>query len=1823
MNVNKNFIGSRMNKSLDERLIPAGEYTDALNIRISSDEDGEAGSAENAKGNDLIAGLFYNGSNLSSPVCIGALEDGVNETIYWFVTSDTVDMIVSFNVTTSLLKYHVVSTTVLNFNEKYLMNGIDLIDDLLFFTDNKNQPRRIDVNASYPVPVSGVDQIEEDDISVIVKPPVSAPEIQLITQASKKNYIENKFIRFAYRYKYINGEYSAMSEFSDLSFVPKQFSIDYGTYDNKGMTNISNSVNVTFNTGDKRVIGIDLCFKLSNSNVINVVEKFDKDEKKWNNNTDVTIRFDNQKIYTTLPESELLRLYDNVPKFAKTQTSIGNRIMYGNYVDGHNIDTYVNYSVELQTQDVGFEQLIDSKSNGIDYTISGSNVTITDSSIVIDLDNYDLKEGYSLFIDFNIQHDSFGGTYVDGIENSYDESFQFILPRDFSSVSDLATSTEFLSAIELTDESGFPSTVVDGYSLSDLFYSNIQPKSGWTISGGGVDASPKGFKVSYSGNTLIIQTPSVQFEDDANPGTYAYEYFLMSSTTASIVQVPNTASLHSNRDYELGIVYLDEYNRASTALVSTNNTVYVSPEYSVNKNSIQATIKNIAPSWAKRYRFVLKPSKGAYETIYSYTYFYDESESSWWIKLDGDNQTKANVGDRLIVKSDSLGATSNVITTKILDIEAKQKGFITPTEGEETPPFTGLFMKIKPSGFTISKDEINDIDLGSKGSKNSDLLYPTYTETAPGVYEEYSISAGSQVVIKFSNNRKGSGSACGSRYYIFEKTFTATRDYDNFYDFIVGENIDFSKPSNNPSVESSDDTDPKASWIPSIGDEGDFNIVTLKFLTSPQKIEGTTQLRYYRHSANGQAWLGFKNAGGKCNGRNYRISCHIQIFSAGGLLVFETEPADNTDEIYYESHESFPIDSSRYHTGNVQNQTSSQNAIVDVNLYNCFSFGNGVESYKINDALDGVGFNIGARVTAVSEQDYKEAHRYADITYSGIYNSETNVNKLNEFNLGLVNYKGLEKSFGPIQKIHARQTDILCLQEDKISYVLANGKNLFSDASAGGAIYSTPDVLGQQVTRIEDFGISYHPESFAVYGYDVFFTDVKRGAVINLKGGSGVGDQLNVVSSLGMRSWFRDQFIGNTKKFNVGGYDPYMNEYVLSINKDDIEKDSIVSLIKCGFNVSQTLSSSAYTYNVDLTSYNGDVDIDYSVTVGSVNITVAYNGSEVINSNVGVSSGTLTFAKDSQIVNTCTVTITPTNATYDINFGCPQTNELTLIRIVKNTNQMTGLTIGHEYFWSDGSYTSPIFTDQVLFNDGPISLYASETGVEGYGALPSDGSIFTLRYSKSDSDTAAWDFDKFKYLVSDTLYTEEDIDTLTPLLQEASPILKTGTDVYEASFTYSNVSNNNYLYIVWDYVEPIIECSSTLDVTGDSGIYETEIELGTETGLVTIQFDSADIPDRFQIEWDGSIVADSLFVGDHLPDITYETPIIDVESLNVYVYDGNNFVEKLSEPTRTVDFSSSDIAVSDGTETRAAGSGTGQIGVVPNYPSPTALASNGQIKLQFNKQYALPTKAKLIVTGVNSNTGWYVEGIECPTGEPAPCDSGMDVVFLFDYTGSMSSEIEAAKTGAVSIINEINTLSGDNDYRLGLVLADEYYIENAEDPQGAIINYVDSDGYTSLDASQKVINLNEGANRKQVLTAMELMSSNNQTTFTQQINKINNLADMPLGYGAGAPEPIDLALSYIVESNFAGEFRSNVAKYIIMVTDQRPGGDDDIYDPIIDVDEVNRLANVCASKNIKVVVLGSGANQTVWQDLATTTNGTFNTSYDATTIISELQNNCS
>lgn len=231
----------------------------------------------------------------------------------------------------------------------------------------------------------------------------------------------------------------------------------------------------------------------------------------------------------------------------------------------------------------------------------------------------------------------------------------------------------------------------------------------------------------------------------------------------------------------------------------------------------------------------------------------------------------------------------------------------------------------------------------------------------------------------------------------------------------------------------------------------------------------------------------------------------------------------------------------------------------------------------------------------------------------------------------------------------------------------------------------------------------------------------------------------------------------------------------------------------------------------------------------------------------------------------------------------------------------------------------------------------------------------------------------------------------------------------------------------------------------------------------------------------------------------------------------------------------------------------------------------------------------------------------------APCYAGMDVVFLIDYTWSMAGVIEEVKNSISSIASTINTQSNPNSYRLSLVICDEYN-------KGVLPTYNNSLGYTSLPTSQKFVHTSS-PNDDQYITAMEMLDTlNNEVSFTTQLNKINT-PSFPLGQGSGGPEPTDVGIDLVVNNSFVNNFKSNVARYIILFTDALPGGYDDSYDPSDDT-FVQSLTQDCITKGIKVIVLGNGASYPVWQNIATGTGGSYNTSYDGTVVESQLIATC-
>jgi len=1534
-NILRNFIAGRMNKSLDERLVPQGEYVDALNVRLGSTEGSEIGAVENSKGTTKLTTLQYEETEsdsgavpLSSQArCIGAYEDGKNDRMYWFVhdpaftvgLTQKIDLIVSLSPSTLNLAYHVISiddgfgsNTTLNFNPSFLITGVDIIGDLLFFTDNFNPPRVINVTQNYPNPFKNNDVITAEELMVIKKPPINAPIIKANFQGatSTDTFLEDKFLCFAYRYQYSNGEFSATSQWSAPVFDPSVKGYSFLTGQNESMINTITGINIFFDSGSSLVSSIQILYKESTSSVIKVIDKLSKNLEGYSDNTNYSLAFDNSKIFTVLPSVELLRLYDNVPLLAKSQTLMGNRLVYGNYIEGYDLKDIFNNPVKLQfttnlitTQDTTFDLPATLSTGTYTFGPSGT-ITVPGSVLNIDFSSLDqfteLKAGSGFNFSITLKHAQFAGTPTPPDSSKTGAivlEFNYLLPQNFTSYYELFNSVSFLNYIGTVTNikpvyaaSGY--TSCSGYTITDnlnCFIPDFLSTSGGNVlkfQSGIVQTASNDSKPlalvdnTQSSSVLKIQLTAMRFVTDpaAPPGAGdVYEYYDISSQTASFSTKGNPRSLHSNRGYEIGVVYMDDFLRSSTALVSPSNTVHIPCSNSGDINEIEVVIPwgQRAPYWAKRYKFVIKPTKSTYETVYSEVYYDDPTSKAFFFALEGENAAKVETGQRLIVKRDAGGSTSNCVFATVLNKSVLPEDYKSITGFQ-----AGAYMEIIPSGFDVSPelDLAGNLQTGEDtitASKNKASTFPIATAGIGSVYDpttqlfvDYTIPAGSQIKITITQN--GTASSTFTRENSYVQDFEVSATYNTFKDWFDSEKI--GEMITNDSVSSPDQG--------SIRVKNVYNDTLLQGAADPinkislSESKGTpppyiplgifqNNYQFYRNTTTNELFFcatGTSSSKGAkvlfgivpfLKAFNSTVTVEIEIIRAnsGGLIVFETIPEEALPDVWYENEQSFEVNDTGEHEGTQgwQNINAQRSAIINTGFFDCFSFGNGIESYTIRDSIKGEAFALGNRVTTTSDQEYKEAHRRADLTYSGIFNDESNVNKLNEFNLGLLNFKPLEDSFGSIQKLYARETDILVLQEDKISYVLS-GKDLLSDAGGTGVLTSVPLVLGKQIARLEEFGISRNPESFAVFGADKFFTDEQRGAVIQLKGGAYNNESLIIISETGMRGWFRDLFHSTFNAQKLGGFDPYMNEYVLSSNDISVPFKSVCDL--CGGSRNFVIPvGETVTYCVNVTEEVGTVDIDYVIPTGgndnivsqtseivvaetgsisptgaqivtqdatannTYTITALYNGTTT--TVVASVNGTLIVPKNSVYADNMTIQVSSNSITADtveITVKCPEPDIITITQISITSNFDSNKRIHNEYQWIDGRFNSPIHTRQDTFKSGSnsplVSQYESFVGSQGAGVIPDDGATVIIRSNKLLQEGDNYDFNQglnnFRFLRSGTFYgnIKADIVNLLAASTLATPVIKNNTEpnLFSAQFIMPNGTKaENNLYLIYDY----------------------------------------------------------------------------------------------------------------------------------------------------------------------------------------------------------------------------------------------------------------------------------------------------------------------------------------------------------------------------------------------------------------------------------------
>ena len=411
--VKNSFLKSKMNKDLDSRLIPNGEYRDAVNVQVSRSEGDDVGALQNVLGNFELSNIGGD-QGYYDIKCIGYCVDDSKDDVYMFFTNylDTnafgarpvfstyVDGggyskyfhgIYVYNTRTNTLNM-LVEGLFLNFSINKPILGVNLLENVLFWTDDRNQPRKINVDKAKSNPTF---YNSEDKISVAKYYPYQSPLLIKETDTSTPEnpvyettmydaseeflpdgtttnpyydanfpgdprYLEDKFVRFSYRFKFKDGEYSLIAPFTQPCFIPKQDG--YFIVDDEKTTISSTIVSFMENKVNKiklqiplpyaaenmesslDIEEIDIIYKESDGIPLKVVETIPASDLSGSDRV-YEYEYLSQKPYKTLPEDEVFRVYDKVPVRALAQEVVSNRVVYANFQDKHTPPKSLNYQV--------------------------------------------------------------------------------------------------------------------------------------------------------------------------------------------------------------------------------------------------------------------------------------------------------------------------------------------------------------------------------------------------------------------------------------------------------------------------------------------------------------------------------------------------------------------------------------------------------------------------------------------------------------------------------------------------------------------------------------------------------------------------------------------------------------------------------------------------------------------------------------------------------------------------------------------------------------------------------------------------------------------------------------------------------------------------------------------------------------------------------------------------------------------------------------------------------------------------------------------------------------------------------------------------------------------------------------------------------------------------------------------------------------------------------------------------------------------------------------------------------------------------------------
>jgi hypothetical protein len=1341
-----NFTQGKMNHDLDERMVPNGQYRDALNVTVATSESSNVGALQNLKGNIEKKGSpASNGnwavdyiSNLVNPVCIGSIRHEPTECIYWLVATDrditknAISVIAEFNQRTGDVTPIIVDTqNVLNFSKENLVTGINIIDDLLFFTDNVTEPKKINIkkfktgssnggspkfnvhtkipkyypsNKSYEYDPSGA-SFTEADVTVIKKSPLCKPDLTLATSTRSQsgeevpgtgvsplnttyNFIGNfpasgdkytnftfisqaasgteasqyeplptyqewfedsqldpsaqkytanmesvtlifnqtptgwedgdiitisgsavgdynnideyvlrleiiaggingnevefhimstpstilrfsddndnlvsweaileekdpmfefEFPRFAYRWKYENGEYSTFSPFTEPAFEGDDFEYLSSDGYNLGMQNHLRSLIISgFNWGSQEVVEVDILMKKSRSNNIYVVDTLKREDKDTLNVTPPnTFKLKTELIGAVVEANQLLRPWDNVPRAAKAQEVSANRLIFANYLQNFNVPKLKLNLTVSSTIHQGFTNAVTSEGQ-----ITSQNNFTRPLPSIKSIRKYQvgivLQDAYGrqtpVFSNpeatFNLDKAQAEKTSKFIVQpysmGNYDPSFthyKYFIKDTSNEYYNLALDRYYFAEdgnVWLSFPSSEASKVqIDSYLILKKQHNNDSASTGpsrykvldvqsqapdFISSSKKVIASATvtvigGFKEGFSEISFTSEVESTSIFATSFNGD---NYIRISSGSSSTDIIGIKSGGRTGGSNSPFVVRLDTPLGSESLWMGTtgllpgvnvqidilSEEVDRLPEFEgrvfvkINRDTdFDTNIVKPFQDADKRYGIVASITFNTARHIMPADKYHGLDNSHTWGFWHGDHgQPGKNCKCAACPSNWRLPSPFNTNGSKVTDQNSTQPTTVPNSIVNPNPNYQ--MYKVYRVGCATNETMISMVYVGSRNWASGSV--------SPG-----SVAKGSTTGDFWARRAKK-----GEKIRIVHIDGRVSEPYEikNHWRQAHGRGCKYGCPG-------ASCNDQK--------DLGGNNRMALA-LELDKPIDET--------------WVGNRSVASMQNIKGYEIVEEVviddnSVLTSNNPAIFETEPKEAVDiDIYYEASCAYPI----------SDLTINNPSPKILDYFNCYSFGNGVESDRIRDDFNAPTIGKGVKVSTILDEPYMEERRSSGLIFSQIYNSQSGINRLNQFIQAQPITKDLNPEYGSIQKLHSRNTNLVTLCEDKCLKILANKDALFN-ADGSSNVTSNKAVLGQAVPYAGQFGISDNPESFASYGFRSYFSDKNRGAVIRLS-----QDGITNIALKGMSDFFADNLPSSTKI--IGSYNDDKENYNLTLN---------------------------------------------------------------------------------------------------------------------------------------------------------------------------------------------------------------------------------------------------------------------------------------------------------------------------------------------------------------------------------------------------------------------------------------------------------------------------------------------------------------------------------------------------------------------------------------------------------------------------------------------------------------------------------------------------